>query len=263
MKKGRISKEEHTIIEKDIKHMSVEEIAQKLNRNPLSVEEYIKRNFKMHSNKEEVLAYDLEKRPFWYEIKTQFTDEELKLFKYHWTKIIAQFSSDVLPTEELQIIDVIKVEILMNRSLRSNKENIEQINTLLIQAKEYEDSIVPEDMERYADINRQIAVFRNSQESLNKDYRDLLDKKAKMLKDMKGTREQRIKRLEDAKDSFPSWVASLLEDPERLRKYGIEMEKMRLAMENEKSRLSNYHKYEDGSIDQPFLNHESILLEEK
>ena len=36
------------------------------------------------------------------------------------------------------------------------------------------------------------------------------------------------------------------------------MEKMRLAMEKEKGRLSDYHKYEDGLIDQPFLTPETV-----
>jgi hypothetical protein len=36
------------------------------------------------------------------------------------------------------------------------------------------------------------------------------------------------------------------------------MEKMRLAMLKERDRLSAYHKYEDGMVDQPFLNHETV-----
>jgi len=79
-----------------------------------------------------------------------------------------------------------------------------------------------------------------------------------MLREMKGTREQRIKRLEDSKQSFTSWVAHLMQDPETMKKYGIEMEKMRLAMKKEEERLSAFHKYEDGQIDQPFLTPDTI-----
>jgi hypothetical protein len=79
-----------------------------------------------------------------------------------------------------------------------------------------------------------------------------------MLREMKGTREQRIKRLEDSKQSFTSWVASLIQNPEMIKKYGIEMEKMRLAMKNEQKRLSEFHKYEDGQVDQPFLTPDTI-----
>ncbi|NDC96319.1 hypothetical protein EB077_13515 [bacterium] len=79
-----------------------------------------------------------------------------------------------------------------------------------------------------------------------------------MLREMKGTREQRIKRLEDSKQSFVSWVANMMQDPETMKQYGIEMEKMRLAMLKEKERLSSYHKYEDGIIDQPFLTPDTV-----
>ena len=40
---------------------------------------------------------------------------------------------------------------------------------------------------------------------------------------------------------------------------GFEMEKMRLAMESEKAKLSEYHEYEDKQVDQPFLTPDSVL----
>jgi hypothetical protein len=39
---------------------------------------------------------------------------------------------------------------------------------------------------------------------------------------------------------------------------GIEMEKMRLAMDKERERLSQTHKYEDNTSDQPFLTPETV-----
>ena len=80
-----------------------------------------------------------------------------------------------------------------------------------------------------------------------------------MLKEMKGTREQRIKRLEDSKQSFTSWVASLMQDPALMKQYGIEMEKMRMAMKKEGERLSGLHQYEDGTVDQPFLTPDTVI----
>jgi ribosome maturation protein Sdo1 len=79
-----------------------------------------------------------------------------------------------------------------------------------------------------------------------------------MLREMKGTREQRIKRLEDSKQSFISWVANMMQDPETMKQYGIEMEKMKMAMLKEKERLSAFHKYEDGLVDQPFLTPDTV-----
>lgn len=259
MKRGRISKDEERIIERLMKDVPVEDIAAELDRDVNSVEEFIKRKFRHGLSSEEEAAYSLEDRPYWIELRQQFTEDELELFKYHWSRIISQFKDDVFPTEELQVVDVIKLEILMNRCLKGNKENIEQINTYdhMIKDERSRDKD-QQDMDYILNLERQVASLRASQESLNKDYRELQAKKASMLREMKGTREQRIKRLEDSKQSFTSWVAQLIQNPDLIKKYGIEMEKMRLAAEKEKQRLTNYHKYEDGIVDQPFLTPDTV-----
>ena len=259
MKKGRISKEEERTISRLVDSMTPEDIAKKLNRDTSSIESFIKRKFKVGLTNEEFAAYSLEDRPYWVELKAQFTDHELELFKYHWSRIISQFKDDVFPTEELQVVDVIKLEILMNRCLKGNKENIEQINTYdhMIKDERSRDKD-QQDHDYIINLERQVASLRASQESLNRDYRELQAKKASMLREMKGTREQRIKRLEDSKQSFTSWVASMMQDPERMKRYGIEMEKMRRAMVKEGERLSQFHQYEDGVIDQPFLTPDTV-----
>ena len=147
----------------------------------------------------------------------------------------------------------------MNRCLKGNKENIEQINTYdtMIKDERSRDKD-QQDHDYIINLERQMASLRASQESLNRDYRELQAKKASMLREMKGTREQRIKRLEDSKQSFTSWVASMMQDPDLMKQYGIEMEKMKAAMKNESERLSALHKYEDGTIDQPFLTPDTV-----
>ena len=110
-----------------------------------------------------------------------------------------------------------------------------------------------QDRDLIFNMERQIASCRASQESMNRDYRELQAKKNSMLKEMRATREQRVKRLEDSKQSFTGWMIYLMTHPEETRKYGLEMEKMKLAMNGERDRLSQLHQYEDGGIDQPFL----------
>ena len=259
MKKGRISNSDGRTIARLIDSMTVEDIASKLDRSVDSIEDYIKRELKVGLSRIEVAAYSLEDRPYWRELEAQFTSDELELFKYHWSRIISQFKDDVFPTEELQVVDVIKLEILMNRCLKGNKENIEQISTYehMIQDERSRDKD-QQDHDYIINLERQVASLRASQESLNRDYRELQAKKGAMLKEMKGTREQRIKRLEDSKQSFTSWVASMMQDPDLMKKYGIEMEKMRVAMNREQDRLAQLHKYEDGTIDQPFLSPDTV-----
>lgn len=273
MKKGRITKQESKYIleniEKDYKI-----VANELSRDPKSLLSFIKKkvssgdfpepSWLTGNIEEEKAKYHLKARPYYNELKDQFTADELKLFEYHWTKIIAQFGEDVIATEEIQVVDLIKLELLMNRSLKSNKANVEQITAL--EALIAEERAVDPDQQRGDEIfnmERQVASLRAAQESLNRDYRDLQDKKNKMLKDMKGTREQRIKRFEDKKTSFSGWMAYLAANPEVTQQYGYDLAKMTLAMEAEKERLSQWHKFQDGEVDQPFLTPETVKDEEE
>ena len=268
MKKGRISKDEEKFIKDNIE-LGYEGLATELDRDPESVLGFIKKKIakgdleppfwlEKPTNVEQA-QFDLQFRPYWVELKQQFTESELELFKYHWSRIISQFRDDVIPTEELQVVDLIKLELLMNRCLKYNKDNIEQISQFEERIRFLRDNNgAGDDMDEIFNLERQVASLRASQESLNKDYRELQTKKNSMLKEMKATREQRVKRLEDSKQSFTSWLAHLMSNPEIARAYGMEMEKMRLAMGKEKERLSHFHKYQDQLVDQPFLTPETV-----
>ena len=169
------------------------------------------------------------------------------MFEFHFKKMWSQFKDDVFHTEEMQIIDTIKLEILMNRILRSQQENQRDIdaNERLVREEKARDRD-QRDMDLILNLERQVAMLRASQETLSKDYKDLQARKATMLKDLKGTREQRIKAIEDSKQTFASLVKKIAIDPEFRSQLGIDMEKMRLAMEKEKERLSEYTQFEDG-----------------
>ena len=79
-----------------------------------------------------------------------------------------------------------------------------------------------------------------------------------MIKDLKGTREQRIKAIEDSKVTFAALIKKIILDGDFRHETGVEMEKMRLAMDIERDRLSQAHVYEDGITDQPFLTSETV-----
>jgi len=259
LKKGRISLEEDAFIKNNLE-MPLQEMAKKLNREEASLAAYMKRKYAVEAKKE-VGSHALRNRPFFKQLKEQFSSAEIDLFEYHWNQTVEQFNRDTTPTEELQIIDLIKLEVLCNRSLATNKSNLEDISRLETHLRLFEalPSPDPEDIEQATTRERQLAGLRAAQEAINKDYRELLAKKMAILKDMKATREQRVKRIEDSKESFSSWVANLMSDHDKLRRYGTEMELLRLATEKEKQRLGAYHSFIDKEVDQPFLNHETVL----
>lgn len=261
MKKGRFSVDEMKFIEANAEVLSPQQIATQLDRDPESIHNWIseKIGFSAKQKKEAEVANELKSKPYYRELDSQFSSDELEMFEFHFKKMWSQFKDDVFHTEEMQIIDTIKLEILMNRILKSQQENqksIEDIERLVREEKSRDRD--QRDMEMIVNFERQVAMLRASQETLSKDYKDLQARKATMLKDLKGTREQRIKAIEDSKQTFASLVKKIAIDPQYRTQLGIEMEKMRLATEKEKERLSEYTQYEDGQVDQPFLTPETL-----
>ena len=265
MKRGRFSTEDITFIEQNCEALSPEAIAEHLERDVSSVINWIEKNigFSDNQKKEVEASQELVAKPYWRELEQQFSEDELEMFQFHFKKMWAQFKDDVFHTEEIQIVDTIKLELLMNRILNSQQKSIQEISNiqLLIQVEKEQE---PEDRDKdyILSLERQIAVLRAAQETLSRDYKDLQARKATMLKDLKGTREQRIKQIEDSKLTFAALVKKIALDPSFRNQIGIDMEKMRLATEAEKERLSEYTNYEDGIVDQPFLTDTTVKKED-
>ena len=262
MRTGRLSKSDWEYIEAHADKLSPEKIAENLNRSLEPVEKYLKKIGKSYNRHESLTVqaeYDIKSRPYWKELKQQFSDEELELFLYHCKQIIAQFRKDVLATEELQIVDTITLEVLMNRALREQQESMIMVKSLEqeINLEKRQDSD-QQDKEMIFNLERQIASLRAAKESLSREFKDLQTKKASMYKDLKATREQRIEKLENNKKTLASLVNKILRDPDFYEQEGKAIEKMRLAMEKEKERLSDYYTYADGTVDIPFLNSDTV-----
>ena len=265
MKTGRLSKDEWAFIEFNSDKMSAAQIAKELDRAIEPVQKHLQKLGKgkdLRKNLQTQAEYDLKKRPYWRELQAQFSESELEILLYHWKEIVSQFRKDILATEELQIIDVVKLEVLMNRALREQQYSMTKIGEFE-QMIEFEKRKSAEDQDRefIFGLERQIATLRAAKESLSREYKDLQTKKSAMYRDLKATREQRIAKLEDNKETFSGLVQKLVRDPDFVEEQNLYMEKMRLAVMKEQERLSDYHEYEDGTVDQPFLTPETILDE--
>ena len=85
-----------------------------------------------------------------------------------------------------------------------------------------------------------------------------LEKAALIAKNLKAIRSERIKRIEDGKNTFSGYVKMLENEKER-RAVGAEMEIMRHAKDMAKTELGKLHTYVDGTVDRPFLTPEIVL----
>lgn len=266
-KRGQLSLDEEKFIRDHIETLSIENIANQLNRNVEPINRYIDENqlFSIQEKSEnEVLKRKLHSKTFWNEIVRQFDEDsgELQYFEDTWVSLIKQFREDVLPAEELQIKQFITIDILINRSMKERKRHIAETEKLqrLVDA-EYEKSETQRDIPRLANLETQLSFARNSIASYTNEYTKLLNEQQKISKDLKATREQRIKRIEDGKSSWVGLIR-MLEDEEIRDKEGREMEILNMATEKYKKELYGYHQYQDDKLDKPFLNNESVVLDE-
>ncbi len=245
-----------------------ERIAKHLDRNVVSVKDKIDQfnMVKPNTNAEKAvritLRGTLHKKAYWVEILKQFTKNEINYFEGSWIDLMIQFQENVLPTEEMQLKQFIIIDILINRSLKERNVHEQDIeNTQIAINVEYAKDIDVRDTVLLGSLEQQLSCARGAVTAYTVEYRTLLDKQSSISKDLKATREKRIKNIEDSKTSWAGMIRALEEDDLRKR-MGDEAEIYKIAGEKAKNELAEYHTYADGSIDQPFLSSDTIKDDE-
>ena len=264
-KRGQLGLEEQEFIRDNIDSLSIEQIAEALNRTVKPVQRYVTESkigikSKDEEETDKTLRRKLHAKTFWVEIEKQFDKStgELQYFEDTWIGLVKQFREDVLPAEELQIKQFITIDILINRSMKERKRHIADTEKLQEEVdREYK---LPEDLRdgpKLANLETQLSFARNSIANYTNEYTKLLNEQQKISKDLKATREQRIKRIEDGKSSWIGLIR-MLEDEEIREREGREMEIMNMSVEQQVKKLSEYHEYQDGEVDTPLLTPETV-----
>lgn len=269
-KRGQLSLEEEKFIKDNVKTLSVDDIANQLNRSPAPVKRYINENNLLASDESEnieleYLKHKLHTKTFWSEVTKQFDKDsgELQYFEDTWVGLIKQFREDVLPAEELQIKQFITIDILINRSMKERKRHIADTEKLQRAVdKEYEKPEDQRDSAKLMSLETQLSFARNSIASYTNEYTKLLGEQQKISKDLKATREQRIKRIEDGKSSWTGLIR-MLEDEKIRELEGRQMEILAMSTDQFKKNLMEYHQYQDNSVDIPILTPEAVLSKDK
>lgn len=231
-----------------------------LRRNRDSVQKYVDEHFgSIFKATAKSAEHNLQVLPIWKELEKQFSKEELQYFLHQWGRIVSQFNDDVYPTEEMQVIDTIKLEILMNRCLTQQQKVATDIATFeQMLEDERAKPIEQRDRDVIFNLDRILSGLRASQNSLNDQHQSLLKHKNDILKSMKATRDARVKDLEMSREKWSDTMRSIMTNRDLRDKLGKDMEKMRLAMEVELEKLGEYHTYINGEVDQPILTPENV-----
>lgn len=263
LKRGKLSKAERAYIEQNCFDLQLAEMAEKLNRSVAPVRRYINdHNLKAKDKTDDEHLLSTLRTKYYYEkLQKQFDKGEILFFENHWIDFFKQFNEDVTHTEEMQIIEVIRTEVLINRSMEDRMTIMHNIESL-------EESIDSE-LEKDADKQNgeligtwqsQLGAMIGSKSSYINEHKELLSKKEKYLKDLKGTREQRKRVSDDSKTNFTMWMREL--DKLELREQeGFDMEVQAVAADAARKRLAEFHEFEDGEVDQPLLNSDTVITE--
>ena len=270
LKKGNLTDAEIQLVLEQSAFKTDAELAVMLNRSEKMIHIAKKRaitkqekNEREERTEQQIQQYALSAKPFWKELHKQFSANELVLAQYYWFELSNQFGDDITPTEELQMIDIITVQVLINRNLQERQEAQKQLND--VQKRLDQEFAHPPDEQRGDFINElhnQLNFGSAGQQARTGEYKNLLEKKQQLMKDVKGTRDQRYKEIKDSKDTFFTWIKAHNDKKLRQEEAHI-MELNKIAMTKEQERLGEYHTYLDGALDRPLLNHETVVYDEK
>lgn len=258
-KTGRWSKDENQFIVDNYKSMTIDEMSKNLNRPPDKISDRVDELNVPEDSKEAEL--NIRKTHEWKQICQQMNEAEQETFLYHWREMVKQFKCDITHTERMQIMDIARTEILINRVLKKMftcQTTLEDIARELVIEKAKEGA--ERDTDKIIRLNQIQSDMIMSIGSFQKENQSLTERKQSIMRDTKATREQRKKRIEDdSKATIKDWIITLIQNPDVRKDLGIEIEKFRHATNCEFERLSEYFVYADGAVSQPVLNADNIL----
>jgi predicted DNA-binding protein YlxM (UPF0122 family) len=239
---------------------SVADIAKTLGRRTAPIEKFIEKEGLTHSEmalKEQdvvEIKAKLRTKQLYEQVKKQLSEEELVVFENTWADVVLQLNQDILATEENSLKDFVILDIKINRNQEDEKRHREEIERY---QQKLEEAHKNGEIDDIAGLESQLSMLRSSGGSYNSEYTRFVDKKRDILKDLKAARDQRIQKVGDSLSSFANYLKMLQDDKQR-KLTGDEIEIRRLAKEKAKERLSAWHTYDDGTLDQPFLTPDTV-----
>ncbi len=263
-KNGAISANDRRYILENSNTMSAEQIAENLGKNPKIIEREIKNYVSLPQAENNTIRWHLKQSPDWKHLRGQFTPEELVLIENKYVKYIEQMKDDIVATEETQIINMIKIEILMDRNLKGKMKLHENIRQFEAQKEAIMDRVEgdfallsDEQNEQITEINGLISSSRNVESARTSEYIELQKEFNTLSTKLKASRDQRVDRVLDARFSFTTYVKDLM-NRDKQEKESRFVELYSKSVDKEEDRLITAHKYADGSYDNPILSVEIL-----
>jgi len=265
MKTGRLSKEEIVYIDSNLSNMTDSEISHSLGR---SVDAIIQRRAvapqENANNELQNYIVQLHSKHFWVTIKRSLLDEEVPSFENSWASLYSQFfHQGVTATDEIMMKDVIIEDILLHRALEQKKNILQEIREYERQiAEEREKDMDDRDTDFMTNALRTIVQLRGTSEAYTKEINEIKKTKDGKFKDLKATRNERLKTVEESGKNIFALIKLLDEQKMREtegRMTGLVYE----ASQTKEGQLKQDMVFSDGEVDKPWLTPESELEKEQ
>lgn len=280
-KRGTLTDEEKRKIEQMISLSNYSEVGRILNRNPATIRKYCQRNGLTEDlpSLRKQIDFKAKNNHHFEVLKQQLTQEEYDFAIQVYKGMVSQFGSDILYSEETQIIEYCVITCLLNRALNKERDSEVEIQRHKDTRAKYESelekvsAIEPESESQEIDkteeedrltdrIEREsmyIADLEGKIRDIKRDQKDFIDRKEKITNAVHGSREQRAKDIVSTRENFSDFMLAMKKDPEFRKKIGLEIERMRLGTKEEYIRLTSVpHQYMDGEEEFPILNTEVV-----
>ena len=261
MKTGRLSKEEIQFIDENSDRMTDSEIADRLDR---SVDAIIQRKavFTQENANTELHGYitQLHSKHFWLTIQKSLLSDEIETFENSWAALYSQFfHQGVTATDEIMMKDVIIEDILLHRALEQKRNILEEIKDYESQlAEERKKDVDDRDADFMTNALRTIIQLRGTSEAYTKEINEIKKTKDGKFKDLKATRNERLKTVEESGKNIFALIKVLDEKKSREtegRMSGLVYE----ASKTKEGQMRQNMAFADGEVDRVWLTPESEL----
>lgn len=271
---GALTDEEKSKIEALVRFEGYTDIALKLNRSPSTIRKYCQRNgiTKDKVSVQKRVDEKARRSPHFEELSNILTEREMDLAVKIYTELMKQFGGDILPSEEIQVIDFCIVSALLNRALAREKQLVSLIDdqTKLRAKLEKDRAKITEDdddeamddwYEKVEQVDIRIASLSDELKEVKKNQLSFLERKDRNTRALNMAREQRADEISKMNENWADFILYVKKNPDFRKKVGYDMEKMRIGIKEEFIRLSELHEFADGELDYPILNSEVIEAE--
>lgn len=265
MKTGRLSKSEISFIDANLSNMTDEQIAERLDRSVEAISQ--RRAVAPQDNaNNEMQSYvaQLHEKHFWTTVKKSLLPEELQGFENNWAALYSQFfHQGVTPTDEMMMKDVIIEDILLHRALEQKKNILQEIkeNEKLI-AEEREKDMEDRDTDFMTNALRTVVQLRGTSEAYTKEINEIKKTKDTKFKDLKATRNERLKTVEESGKNIFALI-KLLDEQKMRETEGRMTGLVYKASQVKQEEMSKDSVFADGEVDKAWLTPESELKSEQ